>query len=54
MKAVLYAAVGDKIYFLLMHNICYINNFKVLIIDVNLIVPHVLFFRKLNKNYIFL
>lgn len=38
-----YAAVGDKIYFLLMYNICYINNFMSLIIDANLIVPHVPF-----------
>lgn len=43
MKEGFYAAVGDKIYFLLMCNICYINNFMALIIDANLIVPHVPF-----------
>lgn len=43
MKEGFYAAVGDKIYFLLTCNICYINNFKALIIDENLIVPHVPF-----------
>ena len=43
MKKRFCTAVGAKIHFLLMCNICYINNFMALIIDKNLIVPHVPF-----------